>query len=129
MYVRQRWYCSVLCTHHTYVHACNTHTYVLTSPIYSMYYVHTYMHIPMYIRMYLLHTTSSIYVPGLCRMIDCIHCCRTFHKACVLWHEHIWPEGYQCDACLTALRTSRKDNKFAAKSKWNKLKELQVLRM
>ena len=54
-------------------------------------------------------------------MIDCIHCCRTFHKACVLWHESIWPEGYQCDACLTTLGTYRKDNKFAAKSKWNEL--------
>ena len=66
-------------------------------------------------------TVSAPCMLGLCRMIDCIHCCRTLHKVCALWHESIWPEGYQCDSCLTALGTLRKDNKFAAKSKWSRL--------
>ena len=81
----------------------------------------------MYVHPHVSAAYNLLYVPGLCRMIDCIHCCRTFHKACVLWHESIWPEGYQCNECLTALGTSRKDNKFAAKSKWNKHKELLSL--
>ena len=53
------------------------------------------------------------------RMVECIHCKRSFHKICVLYHDGIWPEGYQCCNCLQRLRTSRKDNRFIAKSKYN----------
>ena len=70
-------------------------------------YVCTYVHV---------YNTAPVLIFHI-RMLDCIHCGRTFHKACVLWHENIWPEGYQCNSCLSALGTVRKDNKFAAKSK------------
>ena len=52
------------------------------------------------------------------RMVECIHCRRSFHKICVLYHDDIWPEGYQCCNCLQRLRTTRKDNRFIAKSKY-----------
>ncbi|XP_019854901.1 PREDICTED: uncharacterized protein LOC100636542 [Amphimedon queenslandica] len=48
-------------------------------------------------------------------MVECIHCRRSFHKICVLHHDEIWPEGYQCSNCLQSLKTSRADNRFVAK--------------
>ncbi|XP_019862925.1 PREDICTED: CREB-binding protein-like isoform X2 [Amphimedon queenslandica] len=52
---------------------------------------------------------------GIEPMVECIHCKRSFHKICVLYHDAIWPEGYQCCNCLQRLRTTRKDNRFVAK--------------
>ena len=49
-------------------------------------------------------------------MCACIHCGRMFHKICVLWHESIWSEGYQCSSCLKENGTQRKENKWVAKS-------------
>ena len=33
-------------------------------------------------------------------MVDCIVCSRRFHNICVLYHEHIWSEGYVCKKCI-----------------------------
>jgi E1A/CREB-binding protein len=47
--------------------------------------------------------------------IRCIHCGRQFHSICVLHHNAIWSEGYQCDTCLRIKGTSRRENKFCAR--------------
>lgn len=51
------------------------------------------------------------------RMVECVHCGRQMHSICVLHLETIWNKGFQCETCLKALNSSRKDNKFTAKSK------------
>ena len=56
----------------------------------------------------------SIY-NSLCRVVKCIHCGREFHSICVLYHPAIWGGGYQCDGCLKAKGTSRRENKFCAR--------------
>ena len=55
--------------------------------------------------------------PSPHRMVECIHCGREMHKICVLHHENIWTEGFQCDSCLRAKRTVPKGNKFSAERK------------
>jgi len=48
-------------------------------------------------------------------MVKCIHCLREMHQICVLHMDTIWNKGFQCDNCLKALGSNRKDNKFNAK--------------
>ncbi|CAF3278892.1 unnamed protein product [Rotaria socialis] len=47
-------------------------------------------------------------------MVDCIVCSRRFHNICVLYHEHIWPEGYVCKLCVQQYNIKRKDNRYVA---------------
>ncbi|UJR31544.1 hypothetical protein I4U23_019032 [Adineta vaga] len=47
-------------------------------------------------------------------MIDCIVCSRRFHNICVLYHEHIWPEGYVCKLCVQQYNIKRKENRYLA---------------
>ena len=53
----------------------------------------------------------------LLRMVECIHCGREMHKICILHHENIWSDGFQCENCLKAKRIVLKENKFSAKRK------------
>ena len=46
--------------------------------------------------------------------IDCIVCARRFHNICILYHEHIWPEGYVCKTCVQRYNVKRKDNRYVA---------------
>ncbi|CAF1106206.1 unnamed protein product [Rotaria sordida] len=46
--------------------------------------------------------------------IDCIVCSRRFHNICVLYHEHIWPEGYICKLCVQQYNVKRKENRYLA---------------
>jgi E1A/CREB-binding protein len=48
-------------------------------------------------------------------MIDCIVCTQRFHNICVLYHEHIWPQGYVCEACRQKYNIKRKDNRYLAR--------------
>ena len=50
-------------------------------------------------------------------MVECIHCGREMHKICVLYHENIWTDGFQCENCLKAKHIMLKENKFSAKRK------------
>ncbi|CAF0772590.1 unnamed protein product [Adineta steineri] len=45
---------------------------------------------------------------------DCIVCSRRFHNICVLYHEHIWPEGYVCKLCTQQYNVKRKENRYLA---------------
>ena len=47
-------------------------------------------------------------------MVDCIVCSRRFHNICVLYHEHIWPEGYVCRTCVDQYNIKRKENRYLA---------------
>ena len=47
-------------------------------------------------------------------MVDCIVCSRRFHTICVLYHEHIWPEGYVCKQCVNEYNIKRKENRYLA---------------
>ncbi|CAF3707592.1 unnamed protein product [Rotaria sp. Silwood1] len=47
-------------------------------------------------------------------MTDCIVCSRRFHNICVLYHEHIWPEGYVCKTCVQQYNIKRKENRYLA---------------
>ncbi|CAF1267507.1 unnamed protein product, partial [Adineta ricciae] len=47
-------------------------------------------------------------------MTDCIVCSRRFHNICVLYHEHIWPEGYVCKTCVNQYNIKRKENRYLA---------------
>ena len=47
-------------------------------------------------------------------MVDCIVCSRRFHNICVLYHEHIWSEGYVCKQCVGEYNIKRKDNRYLA---------------
>jgi E1A/CREB-binding protein len=47
-------------------------------------------------------------------MVDCIVCSRRFHNICVLYHEHIWSEGYVCKLCVQKYNIKRKDNRYLA---------------
>ncbi len=47
-------------------------------------------------------------------MVDCIVCSRRFHNICVLYHEHIWPEGYVCKTCVNQYNIKRKENRYVA---------------
>ncbi|CAF2062752.1 unnamed protein product [Rotaria magnacalcarata] len=47
-------------------------------------------------------------------MVDCIVCARRFHNICVLYHEHIWPEGYVCKTCVNQYNIKRKENRYLA---------------
>jgi len=47
-------------------------------------------------------------------MVDCVVCLRRFHNICVLYHEHIWPEGYVCKQCVNQYNIKRKDNRYLA---------------
>ena len=47
-------------------------------------------------------------------MVDCIVCARRFHNICVLYHEHIWPEGYVCKTCVQQYNVKRKENRYVA---------------
>eukprot|EP00117_Sycon_ciliatum_P037422 scpid8584/ scgid27999/ Histone acetyltransferase p300; E1A-associated protein p300 len=40
----------------------------------------------------------------------CIKCNRQFHETCVGHHSRIWPEGFTCDACLSRLGSTRREN-------------------
>ena len=53
----------------------------------------------------------------LSRMVKCIHCLREMHQVCVLHMDSIWNKGYQCDNCIKALGSNKKDNKYSAKRK------------
>ena len=37
------------------------------------------------------------------------------HAICVLHLDSIWPEGFQCNGCLKAKGTTRKESRFTAK--------------
>jgi E1A/CREB-binding protein len=43
-------------------------------------------------------------------MIDCTVCARRFHTICVLYHEHLWPQGYVCQTCTGSCNIKRKEN-------------------
>ena len=58
------------------------------------------------------------HLPHLHRMVECIHCGQEVHKICVLHHDLIWPDGYQCDECLKAKGMVRKENQFTAEREW-----------
>jgi E1A/CREB-binding protein len=47
-------------------------------------------------------------------MTDCIVCSRRFHNICVLYHEHIWPEGFVCKTCVNQYNIKRKENRYLA---------------
>jgi E1A/CREB-binding protein len=47
-------------------------------------------------------------------MVNCIACSRRFHNICVLYHEHIWPEGYVCKTCVDQYNIKRKHNRYLA---------------
>ena len=47
-------------------------------------------------------------------MVDCIVCSRRFHNICVLYNEHIWPEGYVCKTCVNQYNIKRKENRYLA---------------
>ncbi|CAF1312058.1 unnamed protein product [Adineta steineri] len=47
-------------------------------------------------------------------MVDCIVCARRFHNICVLYHEHIWPEGFVCKTCVNQYNVKRKENRYLA---------------
>ncbi|CAF2740739.1 unnamed protein product [Rotaria sp. Silwood2] len=46
--------------------------------------------------------------------VNCIVCSRRFHNICVLYHEHIWPEGYVCKLCVQQHNIKRKENRYLA---------------
>lgn len=47
-------------------------------------------------------------------VVDCIVCSRRFHTICVLYHEHIWPEGYVCQTCVKDYNIKRRENRYLA---------------
>ncbi|KAI8486761.1 hypothetical protein Bbelb_355090 [Branchiostoma belcheri] len=47
--------------------------------------------------------------------VECTECGRKMHQICVTYHENIWPQGYQCDACLKQVGKKRKENKYTSK--------------
>ncbi|KAK6291077.1 hypothetical protein J4Q44_G00385190 [Coregonus suidteri] len=51
-------------------------------------------------------------------LVECIDCGRKMHQICVLHNDTIWPAGFVCDSCLKKANKTRKENKYAAKSKW-----------
>ena len=53
----------------------------------------------------------------LSSMVECIHCQRQMHRICVLHHDSIWPEGYQCYNCLRSLKNNMRENRYTAKRK------------
>ena len=60
---------------------------------------------------------NHFFSPSSCSMVECIHCQRQMHRICVLHHDPIWPEGFQCANCLRALNTTLRENRFSAKRK------------
>ena len=92
--------CVCVCTH---VCACvNFHSYTT----FTLIFLHS------------LPLPSSTLLPlHTHRMVECFHCGREMHKVCVLHHENIWPDGFQCKNCLKAKHIMLKDNKFSAKCK------------
>ncbi|XP_058875041.1 histone acetyltransferase p300 isoform X3 [Acipenser ruthenus] len=51
-------------------------------------------------------------------LVECTDCGRKMHQICVLHNETIWPAGFTCDNCLKKAGKTRKENKYAARSKW-----------
>ena len=64
-----------------------------------------------------LPSSSTLLPVHTHRMVECIHCGREMHTVCVLHHENIQPDGFQCKNCLKAKHIMLKDNKFSAKCK------------
>lgn len=48
-------------------------------------------------------------------MVDCVVCSRRFHHICVLYHDHLWPEGYVCQSCKTQSPHSSRKNYYSAR--------------